>query len=118
MPTNATELLRLMDMGGGLERQLTHPLYSDKLKDIEFETLRSWVHELAERDLITKVRGTGLEKIDGKWFSLRMTEVHGTLGCLAVAGAAELDDLRALYPRGLTYEIGSGFVGWVPSNCK
>ena len=52
-----------MDMGGGLERQLTHPLYSDKLKDIEFETPRSWVHEPC-RGLITKVRGTGLEKID------------------------------------------------------
>ena len=39
-PTNANELLKLMDMGGGLERQLTHPLYSEKLKDIEFETLR------------------------------------------------------------------------------
>ena len=46
VPKNANELLRLMDMGGGLERQLTHPLYSDKLKDIEFETLRAWVHEL------------------------------------------------------------------------
>ena len=55
VPKNANELLRLMDMGGGLERQLTHPLYSDKLKDIEFETLREWVHELAERGLITKV---------------------------------------------------------------
>jgi len=118
VPTNATELLRLMDMGGGLERQLTHPLYSDKLKEIEFETLRSWVHELAERGLITKVRGTGLEMIDGKWFSMRMTEVHGTLGCLAVAGAAEMDDLRELYTGGLTYEIGEGFVGGDPSNWK
>ena len=106
VPKNANELLRLMDMGGGLERQLTHPLYSDKLKDIEFETLRTWVHELAERGLITKVRGTGQEKIDDKWFSMRMTEVHGTLGCLAVAGAAEMDDLRELYTGGLSYEVG------------
>ncbi|MGB0832820.1 MAG: hypothetical protein ACPGRV_03390, partial [Candidatus Thalassarchaeaceae archaeon] len=118
VPKNANELLRLMDMGGGLERQLTHPLYSDKLKDIEFETLRSWVHELAERGLITKVRGTGLEKIDDKWFSMRMTEVHGTLGCLAVAGAAEMDDLRELYTGGLSYEVGEGFVGGEPSNWK
>ena len=51
-PNNANELLRLMDMGGGLERQLTHPLYSEKLKDIEFETLRGWVHELAESCLL------------------------------------------------------------------
>jgi DNA-binding HxlR family transcriptional regulator len=118
VPKNANELLRLMDMGGGLERQLTHPLYSDKLKDIEFETLRSWVHELAERGLITKVRGTGLEKIDDKWFSMRMTEVHGTLGCLAVAGAAEMDDLRELYTGGLSYEVGEGFVGGEPSKWK
>ena len=118
IPTNANELLRLMDMGGGLERQLTHPLYSDKLKGIEFETLRGWVHDLAERGLITKVRGTGLEKIDGKWFSMRMTEVHGTLGCLAVAGAAEMDDLRELYTGGLNYEIGEGYVGGEPSNWK
>ena len=118
VPKNANELLRLMDMGGGLERQLTHPLYSDKLKDIEFETLRAWVHELAERGLITKVRGTGLEKIDDKWFSMRMTEVHGTLGCLAVAGAAEMDDLRELYTGGLSYEVGEGFVGGEPSKWK
>ena len=118
VPKNANELLRLMDMGGGLERQLTHPLYSDKLKDIEFETLRAWVHELAERGLITKVRGTGQEKIDDKWFSMRMTEVHGTLGCLAVAGAAEMDDLRELYTGGLSYEVGEGFVGGEPSKWK
>ena len=118
VPKNANELLRLMDMGGGLERQLTHPLYSDKLKDIEFETLRTWVHELAERGLITKVRGTGQEKIDDKWFSMRMTEVHGTLGCLAVAGAAEMDDLRELYTGGLSYEVGEGFVGGEPSKWK
>ena len=118
VPKNANELLRLMDMGGGLERQLTHPLYSDKLKDIEFETLRTWVHELADRGLITKVRGTGQEKIDDKWFSMRMTEVHGTLGCLAVAGAAEMDDLRELYTGGLSYEVGEGFVGGEPSKWK
>ena len=42
---------------------------------------------------------------------MRMTEVHGTLGCLAVAGAAEMDDLRELYTGGLSYEIGESFVG-------
>ena len=118
VPTNANELLRLMDMGGGLERQLTHPLYSEKLNEIGYETMREWVHELAERGLITKVRGTGLDKIDGKWFSMRMTEVHGTLGCLAVAGAAEMDDLRELYTGGLSYEIGEGFVGGEPKEWR
>jgi len=115
IPTNANELLRLMDMGGGLERQLTHPLYSEKLKEINHDTLRGWVHELAERELITKVRGTGHEKIDGKWFSMRMTEVHGTLGCLAIAGAAEMDDLRELYTGGLSYEVGESFTRGEPS---
>ena len=118
VPSSANELLRLMDMGGGLERQLTHPLYSEKLRDIEFETLRGWVHDLAERGLITKVRGTGQEQIDGKWFSQRMTEVHGTLGCLAVAGAAEMEDLRELYTGGLSYEVGESFVGGEPSNWR
>ena len=59
-----------------------------------------------------------MEIIDGKWFSMRMTEVHGTLGCLAVAGAAEMDDLRELYTGGLNYEIGEGFVGGEPSNWR
>ena len=118
VPTSANELLRLMDMGGGLERQLTHPLYSEKLRDIEFETLRGWVHDLAARELITKVRGTGHDKIDDKWFSQRMTEVHGTLGCLAVAGAAEMEDLRELYTGGLSYEVGEAFTDGEPSNWR
>ena len=46
VPTNANELLRLMDMGGGLEGELTHPLYSEKLKAIDRDTLLGWVHEL------------------------------------------------------------------------
>ena len=49
---------------------------------------------------------------------MRMTEVHGTLGCLAVAGAAEMDDLRELYTGGLNYEIGEGFVGGEASNWR
>ena len=118
VPTNANELLRLMDMGGGLESELTHPLYSEKLKAIDRDILLDWVHELAERELITKVRGTGHEKIDGKWFSMRMAEVHGTLGCLAIAGAAEMDDLRALYTGGLSYEMGESFVDGDPSSWR
>ena len=121
VPNDALSLLRLMDMGGGLERQLTHPLYSEKLKGLKFETLRGWVHELAERGLITKVRNTNHDQIDDKWFSMRMASVHGTLGCLAVAGASEMDDLRALYTGGMTYEMAEGFKGsepekWIESN--
>ena len=115
VPKNAIDLLRLMDMGGGLERGLTNPLYNSKLSGIEISTIREWVHELAERGLITKVRNTNHEQIDDKWFSMRMAGVHGTLGCLAVAGASEMEDLRALYTGGLTYEIAEEFSGATPS---
>ena len=114
-PKNAIDLLRLMDMGGGLERGLTNPLYNSKLSGIEIPVIRQWVHELAERGLITKVRNTNHEQIDDKWFSIRMAGVHGTLGCLAVAGASEMEDLRALYTGGLTYEIAEDFSGGTPS---
>ena len=118
VPNSATGLLRLMDMGGGLEKSLTHPLYSEKLKSIGFDKLRGWVHELAERGLITKVRSTGHSKIDDKWFSERMAGVHGTLGCLAVSGASEMEDLRELYTGGLTYEMGVDFTNGIPSKWK
>ena len=118
VPDSATGLLRLMDMGGGLEKSLTHPLYSEKLKNVEFEQLREWVYELAERGLITKVRNTGHDQIDDKWFSERMAGVHGTLGCLAVSGADEMEDLRALYTGGLTFEMGQDFADGDPVNWK
>ena len=118
VPDSATGLLRLMDMGGGLEKSLTHPLYSEKLKNVEFEQLREWVYELAERGLITKVRNTGHDQIDDKWFSERMAGVHGTLGCLAVSGADEMEDLRALYTGGLTFEMGQDFADGDPANWK
>ena len=34
---------------------------------------------------------------------MRMAEVHGTLGCLSVAGAANMEDLRSLYTGGLSF---------------
>jgi ATP-dependent Lhr-like helicase len=118
VPSDAASLLRLMDMGGGLERTLTNPLYGDKLKGIEIETIRGWVHELSERGLITKIRSTGHDKIDNKWFSMRMAEVHGTLGCLAIAGAAEMEDIRSLYTGGLNYEMGEDFSQGQPLKWK
>ena len=118
VPDSAAGLLRLMDMGGGLEKSLTHPLYSEKLKNVEFNQLRDWVYELAERGLITKVRNTGHEQIDDKWFSERMAGVHGTLGCLAVSGADEMDDLRSLYTGGLTFEMGIDFKEGQPAKWK
>lgn len=114
VPSDAEGLLRLMDIGGGLERELTHPLYSDKLSGIGLDTVRSWVHELAEQGRITKIRSTGNNQIDGKWFSQRMAGVHGTLGVLSVSGASEMDDLRELYTGGLSFEIASDFTGGTP----
>ena len=64
VPTDAASLLRLMDMGGGLEKSLTNPLYGEKLIEIDIETTRKWVYELAERGLITKIKSTVDEKID------------------------------------------------------
>ncbi|MGY8703968.1 MAG: hypothetical protein ACKVGY_06500, partial [Candidatus Poseidoniales archaeon] len=106
------------DMGGGLEKTLTNPLYGSKLKGIKTETIRGWVHELAERGLITKIKSTGHGKIDNKWFSMRMAEVHGTLGCLAVAGAAEMEDIRSLYTGGLSYELADEFSNGQPLKWK
>ena len=83
-PVNANGLLRLMDMGGGLNRELSNPLYEHKLKNIDIEVVKEWVRELEERGLITRVQGTGHEQIDDKWFSMRMADVHGTLGCLCL----------------------------------
>ena len=80
VPKDAEGLLRLMDIGGGLERELTHPLYSEKLSGIDLDVIKTWVHELAEAGEITKIRDTGNDQIDGKWFSQRMAGVHGTLG--------------------------------------
>ena len=118
VPTNANGLLRLMDMGGGLEPSLTNPLYSEKLSHIDFDVMQGWVHELAERGLVTKIRKTGHEQIDGKWFSIRMADVHGTLGCLSVAGAADMDDLTELYTGGLTFEMGMDFKDGKPTKWK
>ena len=117
-PMNANGLLRLMDMGGGLNKELSNPLYEHKLKDIDLEVLTSWVRELAERGLIARVRGTGHEQIDNKWFSMRMADVHGTLGCLAVAGGSDLEDIRELYTGGLTFEVGSNYDGFEAKEWK
>jgi len=105
-------------MGGGLEPSLTNPLYSEKLSHISFDVMQGWVHELAERGLVTKIRKTGHEQIDGKWFSIRMADVHGTLGCLSVAGAADMDDLTELYTGGLTFEMGMDFKDGKPEKWK
>ncbi len=47
-----------------------------------------------------------------------MAEVHGTLGCLAVAGAADMDDISSLYTGGLSYELAEEFDGGTPTEWK
>ena len=116
IPDDADGLLRLMEKGGGLHPDLKNPLYQEKLKDIPKTTIDGWVTELIESQSITKIQGSGSAEIDDKWFSIRMAEVHGTLGVLATKGAEELDDLRELYTGGLTYEIATGFDGFNPTS--
>ena len=36
-----------------------------------------------------------------------MAEIHGTLGCLAVAGGKEVENLLELHTAGLTYTIAT-----------
>ena len=114
IPEDADGLLRLMEKGGGLHPDLNNPLYQDKLTNINHDTLNGWVTELAETGAITKIRGTGTIEVDDKWFSIRMAEVHGTLGILASKGEDDMLDLRELYTGGLHYESVSQFDGTNP----
>ena len=114
-PVDADGLFRLMDVGGGLERDLEHPLYGLKLKDIDLDVIRGWVRELVMQGRITKIRGTGDERVDDKWFSMRMADIHGTLGCLSSIGASDMTDLRAVYRTEVTFEAAINFDGTVPT---
>ena len=116
VPEGSDGLLRLMEKGGGLHPDLKNPLYQDKLTDIPHDVVDGWVAELAESGAITKIRSTGTSEVDDKWFSIRMAEVHGTLGVLASKGADELDDLRELYTGGLSYDMATNFTGTVPQS--
>jgi len=108
-PEDADGLLRLMEKGGGLHPNLENPLYQDKLTHLDHDTIHSWVVELSEAGAITKVRGTGEDAVDDKWYSMRMAEVHGTLGVLSTKGADEMEDLRELYTGGLSYDVADTF---------
>ena len=118
IPDDADGLLRLMEKGGGLDPNLKNPLYQDKLIEINEDTVHDWVVELAKSGAITKIRGTGTPDVDDKWFSIRMAEVHGTLGVLATKGADDMEDLRELYTGGLTYEMANEFDGAKPKSWK
>jgi len=111
VPTNAKELFRLMSHGGGLDRSFQNPLYKEKLADIAQETIRGWVEELCQSGQITKLDGTGQDELDDKWFTPYMAEIHGTLGCLAVAGGRDVGNLLELHTKGLTYKIATSFNG-------
>ena len=106
-PKSPDDLLRLMDVGGGLQEDSDHPLYVEKLSSVSPDTLRSWVEELAQAGRIMRIRGTGSDQIDGKWFSKSMAGVHGTLGCLATAGASDMDNVRELYTGNLFFQATS-----------
>ena len=114
VPTNSRELFRLMSHGGGLDREFNNPLYKEKLAGIPQDTIRGWVEELIQSGQITKLDGTGQEELDGKWFAPYMAEIHGTLGCLAVAGGKEIENLLELHTSGLSYKIATAFEGTKP----
>ena len=87
VPDSPESLYELMQHGGGLDREFNNPLYRDKLEGIELEIIRSWVETLCSSGKITKIDGTGVPEIDGKWFNPFMAEIHGTLACLASSGS-------------------------------
>ena len=115
-PSDSEGLLRLMEKGGGLHPDLKNPLYQQKLSEVPYETVHNWVVELAASGAITKIRNTGVSEVDNKWYSIRMAEVHGTLGVLSNKGAAEMEDLRELYTGGLTFEMADSFKEAEPSS--
>ncbi len=115
-PTNAAELLSLMSKGGGLDRKWENPLYASKLKGIEHSTIEGWVRELATKGEITKLRSTGTAELDDKWFTTYMAEIHGTLGRISEAGGKEMEDIRDLYTKGISYEVATEFDGLLQQN--
>ncbi len=116
-PENAEDLLLLMEMGGGLSSDLKNPLYDSKLKGVSEDKISEWVLDLVDNKKITKIRNTGSELLDGKWFGTWMAEVHGTLGKI-MDKSAELENIRDISIQGLTYEIGLEFDGFEVTKWK
>ena len=117
-PTSSEGLLSLMNRGGGLDRKWENPLYEEKLKGIGHDEIEQWVIDLAAAGKITKIRNTGEKNLDDKWFTSYMAEIHGTLGCIAVAGGKDANDVRELYTKGITYQIATAFDGIEPTEWK
>lgn len=111
VPEDAEGLLALMERGGGLERTFSNPLYSKKLEDVPQDQIQAWLAELAADGEVTQIQGTGSEAVDGKWYSMRMADIHATLGCLEAHGAANVEDLRDLNISGLSYAMAVEFDG-------
>ena len=40
-----------------------------------------------------------------------MAEIHGTLGRISEAGGKEMEDIRDLYTKGISYEVATEFDG-------
>ncbi len=116
IPHDAQSLYRLMAQGGGLNRDFDNPLYRDKLQNIDEDKITRWVEELCNEGMITKIRNTGMDELDDKWFASYMAEIHGTLGCLASNGGKDVADLRDLYASNLEYEFATKFSGTKPTN--
>tara|TARA_B100000683_G_scaffold77492_2_gene76661 strand:- start:3441 stop:8726 length:5286 start_codon:yes stop_codon:yes gene_type:complete len=114
-PKSAGELLNIMSRGGGLDRKWENPLYKEKLSGIEHNTIEKWVVELAAEGKITKIRNTGEKSLDDKWFTSYMAEIHGTLGCISMAGGKDVSDVRDLYTKGITFQIATEFNGIEPT---
>jgi ATP-dependent Lhr-like helicase len=114
-PFDPDSLLHLMAKGGGLDRNWENPLYALKLEGTGHDEIKLWIEDLASRGLVTKLRSTGMKELNDKWFSSYMAEIHGTLGCISVAGGKNLEDVRDLYTQGLTYEIAVEFDGSKPT---
>ncbi len=118
VPSNPETLYELMQHGGGLDRSFHNPLYKEKLEGIDLEMIRSWVEDLCTSGKITKLEGTGMPELDGKWFSPFMAEIHGTLGCLAANKSDSIIDLRDYDTSGMSFKVATAFQGTQPTEWK
>ena len=111
IPKNSDDLLLLMEMGGGLDSDLKNPLYDSKLKEIGEEKVSQWVLELLEDKKITKIKNTGSDLLDNKWFGTWMAEVHGTLGKIMIQ-STEIENIRDVTVQGLSFEWAVEYEGF------
>jgi hypothetical protein len=118
IPDSPETLYELMQHGGGLDRSFNNPLYKEKLEGIDLEMIRGWVEHLCKSGKITKLDGTGMPELDGKWFSPFMAEIHGTLGCLAANKSDSIIDLRDYDTSGMSFKVATSFKGTQPTEWK